>query len=188
MEGISANVYKGIRGYWKRKGYKKLVKNNRNNVQAGDPVVDTGSGLETKPGQGQGQGRGRRRRFFRVKIGRRMRIWRKVVGMPKKWLTRLRDAYVNMMLNLANSGLAVGSAAAGFGGSVEYSGFGYGYGSNNGNRGQLKEYDEKMIVEIYKSLIIAQGQLGNGANKVTTTTNSQQQLLKSPPKITISAR
>ncbi|XP_021722257.1 uncharacterized protein LOC110689765 [Chenopodium quinoa] len=185
MEGISANVYKGIRGYWNRKGYKKLDKKNKNYVQAGDPVVGTGSDLD--PNRGQGKGRGRKRRFFRVTTGRRMRIWRKVVGMPKKWLTRLRDAYVNMMLNLANSGLAVGGAAAGFGGSIEYSGFGYGYGNNNGNRGQLKEYDEKMIVEIYKSLIIAQGQLGNGANKVATT-NSQQQLLNSPPKITISAR
>ncbi|KNA13037.1 hypothetical protein SOVF_119820 [Spinacia oleracea] len=176
MEGISANVYKGIRGYWKKKGYKKLNKNHQNHGRA-DPV-NPGSEMDPNPVHGQGQGRRRRRRFFRVKITRRMPIWRKVVGMPKKWLTNLRDAYVKMMLNLANSGLGVGGAATGFGVSVDY---GYGYGSY---RSQLKEYDEKMIVEIYKSLMIAQGQLGVGG----AAPNKVNHLRTSPPKVTISAR
>lgn len=170
MEGISANVYKGIRSYWKRRGYKKLNKNNRNSnvpAEAGQTISD----LDPNPV------RGRRRRFFRVKINRRMRIWRRVVGMPKKWLIRLRDAYVNMMLNLSNSGFMVAGGATGFGRSVEY-----GYGSGT-CRTQLKEYDEKMIVEIYKSLMIAQGQIG-GATKG----NAQHVKNTDPDKITISAR
>lgn len=168
MEGIPTNVYKGIRGYWKRKGYKKLNKNSKNHDQP-DPV-EPGSDLVPNP-----VGR-RRRRFFRVKINRRMRIWRRVFGVPKKWLTRLRDGYVKMMLNLANSGLAVGGASSGFGGAVDY---GYGFGTY---RGQLKEYDEKVLVEIYKSLMIAQGQLGGPPNV------NPQQHLRSSPKFTIPTR
>lgn len=74
-----------------------------------------------------------------------MRLWRRI-GSPKKWLIRLRDAYVKMMLNFANSGLG-----SGYG---EPMGYGPGF-----RKGPIKEYDEKVIVEIYKSLVMAQGQL-----------------------------
>ncbi|CAO2824354.1 unnamed protein product [Amaranthus hypochondriacus] len=112
MEGISAQVYKTMKSYWKTRGYQKLNKPNKKNARP--EAVPSGSELDPNPV------RPRRRRFFRVKINRKIRIWKKVVGLPKKWLTKLRDAYVNMMLSLANSGLAVGGSGSGFGGSIDY--------------------------------------------------------------------
>lgn len=131
MEGISVNVYKGLRSYWKQRGYRRL----KNGVVSGRE--------DTNPGQESGSGH-RGRRTWRVKIGRRIRVLRRV-GSPRKWLTRLRDAYVKMMLNFANTGLVGG----GYGGPVCVSGSG---------KGEFKEYDERVIVEIYKSLVMAQGQ------------------------------
>ncbi|KAF8089722.1 hypothetical protein N665_0498s0023 [Sinapis alba] len=81
----------------------------------------------------------RKKRFWRrIKIVPKLRVLKKT--SPKKLLTRLRDAYVNMMLRLANS-QAIGSS--------------FGYGSGLGSR----EYDEKKLVEIYKSMLMAQGTL-----------------------------
>uniref|UniRef100_A0A1J3FGH9 Uncharacterized protein n=1 Tax=Noccaea caerulescens TaxID=107243 RepID=A0A1J3FGH9_NOCCA len=80
----------------------------------------------------------RKRRFWRIKIVPKLRILKK--GSPKKVLTWLRDAYVNMMLRLANS-------------RVIESSYGYGLGLPS------REYDEKKLVEIYKSILMKQGNL-----------------------------
>ncbi|XP_010507886.1 PREDICTED: uncharacterized protein LOC104784549 [Camelina sativa] len=86
----------------------------------------------------------RKRRFWRIKIVPKLRILKR--ASPKKLLTWLRDAYVNMMLRLANSRV-VGS-------SYGYGEYGYGPGLAS------KEYnDEKKLVEIYKSILMAQGNL-----------------------------
>ncbi|KAJ4904393.1 Uncharacterized protein Rs2_18344 [Raphanus sativus] len=87
----------------------------------------------------------RKRRFWRrIKMVPKLRVLKKTT-FPKKLLTRLRDSYVNMMLRLASSG-AIGSSY----------GYGeYGYGSGLASR----EYDEKKLVEIYKSMLMAQGTL-----------------------------
>lgn len=53
---------------------------------------------------------------------------------------------MKLMLNFASTGLVGGG---GFGGSV--------YVSRSG-KGEFKEYDERVIVEIYKSIVMAQGQ------------------------------
>ncbi|CAH8390650.1 unnamed protein product [Eruca vesicaria subsp. sativa] len=82
----------------------------------------------------------KKKRFWRIKIMPKLRILRR--ASPKRFLVWLRDSYVNMMMRLANS-RAVG--ASGYGGS--------GFGS-----GQMKEYDEKMLVEIYKTILMAQAQ------------------------------
>ncbi|KAK9726409.1 hypothetical protein RND81_05G213200 [Saponaria officinalis] len=141
MEGLSTHLYKGLKKYWKTRGYVRL--NNKNDRKT-----------RTQPDPTQVQRK--RRRFWRVKISPRVRVWIRV-GSPKRWLTRLRDAYVNMMLRISNTGFSGGMSGFGYG--VEY---GYGY-----NKGQVKEYDEKMIVEIYKSLMIAQGQLvSRGAGNI----------------------
>ncbi|KAL7226895.1 hypothetical protein ACSBR1_021879 [Camellia fascicularis] len=128
MEGVSATMYKGLRGYWKRKNYERLSKSGRrrkNNNQ-----VELGR-----------SGR-RRRRFWRIKISPKLRFF-----SPKKFLIGLRDAYVNFMIRIANKGVM----SSGFGGVVDNSIAGFG-------RGPVKEYDEKMIIEIYKSLVMAQAQ------------------------------
>ena len=53
---------------------------------------------------------------------------------------------MKLMLNFANTGLAGGG---GFGGSAYVSGSG---------KGEFKEYDDRVILEIYKSIVMAQGQ------------------------------
>ncbi|KAJ0255678.1 Uncharacterized protein HA466_0103880 [Hirschfeldia incana] len=82
----------------------------------------------------------RKKRFWRIKIMPKLRIFRR--ASPKKLLVWLRDSYVNMMLRLANS-RAVGVS---------------GYGGSGIGQRQMKEYDEKVLVEIYKSILMAQAQ------------------------------
>ncbi|KAK1318831.1 hypothetical protein QJS10_CPB04g00918 [Acorus calamus] len=108
------------------------------------------------PASGRRNGR-KTRRFWRVRVGRRrLRIlqW----ASPRRILARIRDGYVKMMLGFANSRVFGGGAGISFygaGAAGDFAGFG---------RPALKEYDEKMIVEIYRS-IVAQGKLiaGDGA-------------------------
>ncbi|XWS76616.1 hypothetical protein CRYUN_Cryun01aG0192100 [Craigia yunnanensis] len=124
MEGISTTMYKGLRGYWKRKGYVKLNGSRRRSR------VELGSS--------------RRRRFWRIRVKAKLRI-----PSPKKFFVWLRDAYVKMMMGLANSRMV----NTGYGGAIGD------HGVAAFGKLPLKEYDEKMIVEIYKSLLMAQGQL-----------------------------
>ena len=124
MEGVSATMCKGLRGYWKRRGYVKL----------------NGSRRRSRVGLGSS----RTRRFWRIRVKAKLRI-----PSPKKFFVWLRDAYVKMMLGLANSRMV----STGYGGAIGDRGI-----AAFGNR-PLKEYDEKMIIEIYKSLVMTQGQL-----------------------------
>lgn len=71
------------------------------------------------------------------------------LSSPKKFFIKLRDAYVRMMLSFANAG-----AFSGAGGGLTY---GVGGGAFGGfGKPALKEYDEKVLVEIYKSLMVQQ--------------------------------
>ncbi|KAL1553006.1 hypothetical protein AAHA92_13734 [Salvia divinorum] len=133
MEGVSATVYRGIRGYWRRKGYQRIAgaghKRKARVVELGD------------------SGAAPRRRSWRIRLAPRLKL--KLRFSPKKLLIGLRDAYVGMMMKIANTRM-IGS---GFGGG--FSGDGVtGFGAR-----PIKEYDERMIVEIYKSIVMAQGQL-----------------------------
>lgn len=131
MEGISASMYKGFRGYWTRRSYVKLNGSRRARRSAAE------LGGSSPP----------RRRFWR-----RFKIKAKLsIPSPKKFLIRLRDSYVNMMLRLANSGM-VSSGYYGGGAAIDDGVAAFG-------KRPMKEYDQKMIVEIYKSLVMAQGQL-----------------------------
>ncbi|XP_012438002.1 uncharacterized protein LOC105764088 [Gossypium raimondii] len=128
MEGISATMYKNLKGYWQRRGYIKL-----NGTKGG--------GRRSKVELGSS----RRRRFWKIRVKAKLRL-----PSPKKFFVWLRDAYVKMMLGLANSRMV----STGYGGAM---------GDHHGiaalGKRPVKEYDEKMIVEIYKSLVMAQGQL-----------------------------
>lgn len=130
---------KGFKEYWKRReGYERLDRRGRrrrNRVELGST---------------------RRRRFWRIKIAPKIRLLR--MASPKNLLVWLRDSYVRMMIGLANSrvmsmnvGAAVGYGG-GFAGGDSIGGFGFG-------KPPAKEYDEKMIIQIYKSLMMGQGQL-----------------------------
>ena len=92
-----------------------------------------------------GDGR-RRRRFWRIRISPRLRFLRRLPS-PRRILARIRDAYVKMMLGLASSA----------------GGYGYGHAVNGFGQQQLKEYDQRMLVEVYKS-ILAQGHPFAAAN------------------------
>lgn len=121
-----------MRVYWRRRRYERLDGSTRsrkkNKVQLGEKG---------------------RKRFGRIKIKPRFR-WLRLVS-PKKLLIKLRDGYVKMMLSFANS--AALSGGYGYGSGF---GIGEGVGAMGLGRPPLKEYDEKMIVEIYKSLVAQQ--------------------------------
>ncbi|XP_022151189.1 uncharacterized protein LOC111019168 [Momordica charantia] len=82
----------------------------------------------------------RRRRIWRLKISPKLRLLRRLPTL-KKLLLWLRDSYVKAMLAFANSRVIGAGGGDGVG------------------RSTLKEYDEKVITEIYKSLMVAQGRL-----------------------------
>ncbi|KAJ7977622.1 Binding protein [Quillaja saponaria] len=135
MEGVSARV----RQFWGRRGYRRL----------------NGSGRRRRSRVELGSTSTRRKRFWKIRIAPKIRFPKLV--SPKKFLVWLRDAYVNMMMGLANS--RVMSSASGYGMSGALGG---GDGIGGFGRAPAKEYDEKMIVEIYKSLVMGQGQLVPG--------------------------
>lgn len=137
MEGISATVYKGLKEYWGRRGYQRL----------------NGSGQRTRVELGATRNRKGRLWRWKIKITPKIRIQR--IPSPKKLLVWLRDAYVRMMLGLANSRVMTMSASAsGFGGTLPGGDPVVVFG-----RGPPKEYDEKVIIQIYKSLIMGHGHL-----------------------------
>ncbi|KAJ9543167.1 hypothetical protein OSB04_022874 [Centaurea solstitialis] len=119
MEGLTTKVYRGVKGYCRRRGYKRL-----------------GSATEPK----------RRTSRWRIKITPRLKL--KLSCSPKRWFLGLRDAYVKIMMKMANSSVVRCRTM-----SSGHVGEGFGMTPN-------KEYDEKMIIEIYKTLAMRQGQLG----------------------------
>lgn len=103
----------------------------------------------------------KRRRIWRLKLVRKIKIRRWM--NPMVYLAKLRDAYVKMMLNLASSRVFSNEfVGGGFGPQYAVTGV-----SAFGQR-PLKEYDEKMLVEIYKSLVI-QGEIQAAAAAVVAT-------------------
>ncbi|CAJ1969810.1 unnamed protein product [Sphenostylis stenocarpa] len=139
MEGITASVCKGVKEYWRRKGYRRL---NRSG-QRRRSWVELGSTPTGKV------------RFWRWRIRLAPKIRIRKIPSPKNVLLWVRDAYVRMMLGFANSRVMTASASAsGFGGPLaavdtSFAGFG---------RAQ-KEYDDKTIIQIYKSILMAHGSL-----------------------------
>ncbi|KAJ6334437.1 hypothetical protein OIU78_011340 [Salix suchowensis] len=131
MEGVSARMHRKMKGYWSRRGYERI--NGSGRIRRNRPA-EMGSGTTTS----------RRRRFtWRIKVRPKLKFLK--MSSPKKVFVWLRDAYVKMMLRFGNS-RAIGDA---------------GYGDRIAAFGArpIKEYDDKMIAEIYKSLVMAQGQL-----------------------------
>ncbi|XP_010523972.1 PREDICTED: uncharacterized protein LOC104802191 [Tarenaya hassleriana] len=110
--------------YWgRRRGYQRL-----------DGTSGKRAELDPNPT------RKRMKRVWRVKIIPKLRILKR--ASPKRILVWLRDAYVNMMLRLANSRVVGASGHVGF-------------GAESGP--VLKEYDEKVLVGVYKSILMVQG-------------------------------
>ncbi|EPS65324.1 hypothetical protein M569_09453, partial [Genlisea aurea] len=136
MQSVSSRAYRGLRSYWRRRGYERLDGGRAGRRRRRTPIFELPSIAEAPP---------RRRRFWRLKLTPRIRFRFRFRFSPKKFLVGLRDAYVNMMLKLASAPMI----------SAGYAGSGV---SSFGVR-PMKEYDERMIVEIYRSIVMAQGQI-----------------------------
>ncbi|KAG6785063.1 hypothetical protein POTOM_010786 [Populus tomentosa] len=120
MEGVSARIYTKMKEYWSRRGYERI--NGSGPTRRSWPV-ELGSVTTTS--------RRRRRRFaWRMKVKPKLKALK--MSSPKRCFVWLRDAYVKMMLGFANSR------------AIRTVGYGDGIGAR-----PIKEYDEKMIIEIY---------------------------------------
>ncbi|PNX77554.1 hypothetical protein L195_g020223 [Trifolium pratense] len=137
MEDITSTMQRGFKKYWKRrKGYQILNKSNRRKKNT------------VKLGGGGGASTTGKKRRWRIKISPKIKIPK--ISSPKKWMLWLRDTYVRMMLGLANSKVmslsTLGDPTGGF-----------------GRTPQPKEYDDKMLVHMYNSLVMGQGHLVPGS-------------------------
>jgi hypothetical protein len=127
-------TYKGgLKAYWKRRGYDRIdaaAAQRRPRL----PTTELGDDKSVPARQR------RRRRGWRVR-GRG--LGRRVLRALSPWrlLARLRDAYVNAMLRLASSAAPYCTAEDPF----------------TQPRPLVREYDEKALVEIYRS-ILARGE------------------------------
>ncbi|XLR67873.1 hypothetical protein S83_018545 [Arachis hypogaea] len=135
-----------MRRYWKRRGgYHRLNGSNwwrRRHKKQVEQLGTTDTGATNT-----------RRRTWRIKVSRKIRISR--IPSPKKFLLWLRDSYVRMMLGVANSKvMSMSGSAVGYGGRSATTSMALGVVNSK----PVKEYDEKMIVHIYKSLVMAQQQ------------------------------
>ncbi|KAI3741766.1 hypothetical protein L1987_59443 [Smallanthus sonchifolius] len=123
MEGITNRVYRGVKGYWRRRRYERLG--------------------------GKSRHENRRRRFWRIRITSKLKLklkLKKKLKLPKKLLIGIRNGYVNMMMRMANSPVVAGCG-------------GYGEGIAKFGMRPAKEYDEKLVIEIYKTLAMRKAQL-----------------------------
>lgn len=157
---MDRTYYKGgIKAYWKRRGYYRMDGDAARRRQP-LPTVELGSGVaqaqaQAQPPAGDGSGRRRRCRGWRVRRGQlRRRLLRAL--SPRRWLMRLRDAYVSAMLRLASS------PAVGYGAGQPYCGT-----AAFARPAQLKEYDEKALVEIYRSILARGGPLAGAPAAAT---------------------
>lgn len=137
MEGITATVCRGVKKYWRRRGYERLngpTRRRRNRVELGS--ARTGKA-----------------RFWRWRIRLAPKIRIRKIPSPKKALIWVRDAYVRMMLGLANSRVmtVTASSASAFGGALSAADTSFAAFT----RAPPKEYDDKMIIQIYNSLLMA---------------------------------
>ncbi|RCV23647.1 hypothetical protein SETIT_5G023800v2 [Setaria italica] len=158
-------TYKGgIKAYWKRRGYYRVdaaAAQRRPPL----PTAELGGGVAQPPPGG------RLRpapppRVARAPGPARASLLRAL--SPRRWLVRLRDAYVSAMLRLASS------PAVGYGAGTPYCAT-TPHGATFGRPPQLKEYDEKVLVEIYRSILARGGPLplavpGDGAGAPAAAT------------------
>ncbi|XP_040380484.1 uncharacterized protein LOC121054537 [Oryza brachyantha] len=148
MAGAGGATYRGgIKAYWKRRGYGRLDAASAQR-RPRLPTAELGNGggraraAEQPGGPPPRRGLGWRVRLRHRGLGRR--ILRAL--SPRRLLARLRDAYVGAMLRLASSAAIAGAAPYGPSGADPFA-----------RPRPLKEYDEKALVEIYRSILARGG-------------------------------
>ncbi|KAD6120257.1 hypothetical protein R6Q59_026281 [Mikania micrantha] len=127
MEGLSAKVYNTVRCYWRTRHYHRL-----DSVATAHSAPDNHTSRQQQKRQG---------RTWRIRLNPRLKL--KFPRSPRKVFIRLRDAYVRIMMKLANTSVVRGRTMTG------YNGDGFG-------KTMVKEYEEKIIIEICKNLTIRQ--------------------------------
>ncbi|RDX92132.1 hypothetical protein CR513_25789, partial [Mucuna pruriens] len=117
----------GLKKYWRKRvrGYQRLRGSDRRKRET------------VKFGGSQ------RRRGWRIKVAPKIRLPK--ISSPKKLVLWVRDAYMKIMLTLANS---VAASATGYGGDA----------ASIAKPPPPKEYDHNMIIHMYNSFIMAPGQ------------------------------
>ncbi|CAH1447565.1 unnamed protein product [Lactuca virosa] len=133
MEGLTTTVYKSVKGCWRARGYQRLGTSTSHDSAGREEEEEEKSGSKSR------RLRRRKRRFWRFRINPRLTLKLK----PRKLFIGIRDAYMMIMMKLASSSVVRGRTMGG-----------EGFGTM-----AMKEYDEKMIMEIYKTLAMRQGQL-----------------------------
>ncbi|XP_074591246.1 uncharacterized protein LOC141847165 [Curcuma longa] len=125
----SLSSYKGgLQGYWKRRACAGTSRRRRSL-----PEADLGRG-----GAGAARRGSRSSWSWRIKAAPRMSFFGAGATSPRRLIARFRDAYVRMMLGFARAAHTSTAPRV------------------TARPPQLKEYDdEKVIVEIYKSLVTA---------------------------------
>ncbi|CAO2192781.1 unnamed protein product [Urochloa humidicola] len=168
-EGMDRTYKGGIKAYWKRRGYYRVdaaAAQRRPPL----PTAELGGGVAKPPQEDGSSARRRRRRGWRVRRGGQLgrRLLRAL--SPRRWLVRLRDAYVSAMLRLASSPAVGYGAGAPYCATTPHGAAAYARATT-----QLKEYDEKVLVEIYRSILARGGPLpvavpGDGAGAPAAVT------------------
>lgn len=129
MECITTSMQRSLKKYWKRR--KGYQRMNKSVRKTNTVKLGGGATTGTK-------------KKWRIKISPKIKF--PTISSPKKWMVWMRDSYVRMMLGLANSKVmnltSFNDPTGGF-----------------GRAPQPKEYDNKMLVHMYNSLVVAQGHL-----------------------------
>ncbi|XP_047043766.1 uncharacterized protein LOC124647973 [Lolium rigidum] len=145
MAGASATGARkgGIKAYRKLRGYDRL---DAADAQRRPPLATAELGAGGAGAVAATTTAASRRRGWRV---RRRGLGRRILRAlsPRRWLVRLRDAYVNAMLRLASS------AAVGYG-SAPYCVAG---ADPFARPRPPKEYEDKVLVEMYRSILARGG-------------------------------
>ena len=167
MAGASATTGStrkgGIKAFRKLRGYDRLdaaAAQRRPPLATAELGAVSASAL-TATSSSSGR---RRRRGWRV---RRSGLGRRVLRAlsPRRWLARLRDAYVSAMLSLASS------HAIGYGSAPYCAG-----GEPFARPRPAKEYDEKVLVEMYRSILARGGVIPISADTSLVVGAAQAQL------------
>ncbi|KAL8252906.1 hypothetical protein R6Q59_036599 [Mikania micrantha] len=124
MEVITTKLYNSVKCYWRPTSYNRLD----TTATYGDLRME-----ESRPR------RQKRRQMRRIRVAPRLKL--KLTRSPRKLFIQIRDAYVKIMMKLANTSVVRGTTMTGCNGD----GFG---------KTMIKECDEKIIIEILKNLAI----------------------------------
>nr|GEV18610.1 hypothetical protein [Tanacetum cinerariifolium]GEV18611.1 hypothetical protein [Tanacetum cinerariifolium] len=96
-----------------------------------------------------GSKRPRRMWAWKIRMPIKFRLKFKIKFSPKKLIAKVQEGYVKIMMRVANSRAVTSGGIGGYGGG----------GRPEFGMRPIKEYDEKMIIQMYNSLVMKQAQM-----------------------------